>query len=195
MKSLLKEWLAVRLLGVLAQTWRIELEGELLNRPSVVAFWHGEMLPCWFVLRDHHPTALVSPSADGAILTQLLEKWHYNVLRGSSSHEQADTVEHLAGLAGKGLVAITPDGPRGPNHVAKPGAVVAAHRARVPLILMRMKCTQVWVFHKSWDRFIVPKPFANIRMVVEEQRSIAEDSTREQISAEIIRVTHRLDEL
>ena len=68
---------------------RVNSEGiDLLiaeKKNFILAFWHGAMLIPWYVHRDQNMTALVSKSKDGTLLAKLLEKWKYNVIRGSSN--------------------------------------------------------------------------------------------------------------
>ena len=146
----------------LSRTWNIRIRGELPEGAAVVAFWHGEMLPVWKHFADTKSVALISQSNDGDLLAQLVARWGFELARGSSSKGGSEALAVLVGALGAGKrVLITPDGPRGPQHVMKAGAVVAAHRARVPLVLCRVKAG--WSAHGSnWDRFLIPLPFAHI---------------------------------
>ena len=69
----------------------------------------------------------------------------------------------LHGLDAGHEVAITPDGPRGPRRVFAPGAVVAAMRAQVPVIAFGARVDRAWRL-RSWDRFVIPKPFAHVEV-------------------------------
>ena len=60
--------------------------------------------------------------------------------------------------------AVTPDGPRGPAHVFAAGAAIAAQRTGAPLVMVRASASRAWRL-KSWDRFLVPKPFATVRVI------------------------------
>lgn len=191
----MKARLASLLLRVLAATWRLQVSGSHLPERGVVAFWHGEMLPIWMMCRSRRPTALVSASADGALLTQLLADWSYHVIRGSSSQGGSEALAEMTDAATRGLVLVTPDGPRGPRHHVKPGAVVAAHRAGVPVIPVRMQCARKQVFDRSWDLFELPWPFATIRITIGEPLAIAPDADRSEVDAAITRLQERLDQM
>lgn len=191
----MKARLASLLLRILASTWRMQVSGPLLPERGVVAFWHGEMLPVWAFCRHRRPTALVSASADGALLAQLLTDWSYRVIRGSSSQGGSEALASMTEAAAHGLVLVTPDGPRGPRHEVKPGAVVAAHRAGVPVIPVRARNGWSTVFEKSWDRFELPLPFARVRLTFGEPLTIAPDADREDVDASIRHLQHHLDQM
>ncbi|MBC8124232.1 MAG: lysophospholipid acyltransferase family protein [Candidatus Kapabacteria bacterium] len=184
--------LAIR---ALARTWSVTIQGRFPTGPCIVAFWHSEMLPVWFVFRALRPVALVSPSEDGAILATLLKDWGYDVVVGSSSRGGKEALQILVEQAAHHVVLITPDGPRGPAHIAKPGAVIAAHRAGVPLVLVRMHATRAKIFHRSWDRFQLPLPFTQITLHVSATIDVPSTLSREELDAKIIDVTDRLEQL
>lgn len=148
----------------LARTWRITICGELPTGAAVVAFWHGDMLPVWKHFADTQSVALISQSRDGELLSQLVGRWGFVTVRGSSSKGNREALAAMVDVLGAGRrVLITPDGPLGPRHAMKPGAVVAAHRAGVPLVLCRVKTD--WAIHGThWDQFLIPLPFATIEL-------------------------------
>jgi lysophospholipid acyltransferase (LPLAT)-like uncharacterized protein len=74
--------------------------------------------------------------------------------------------------------AVTPDGPRGPAHVFAPGAAIASQRTGVPLLPIRASATRAWRL-KSWDRFLVPKPFATVRVTYGPLTAVAAATPRE----------------
>lgn len=182
------------LLRCLAATWRIRVVGTLPTSPAIVAFWHDEMLPVWKVFARSDAVGLTSKSRDGGLLAALLWKWRYTVVRGSSSRHGKEALEEVVRYANNHLVLITPDGPRGPRHEFKPGAVVAAHRAGVPLYLCMVQARGVRL-KKSWDRFLVPLPFAAVRVAFSPPITVAAEATREEISALIRQCEHRLNQL
>lgn len=153
------------LLYWLGKTWRIEAQGELPAGAVVIAFWHGDMLPVWKYFADTQSLALISLSRDGGLLADLVSRWGFETVRGSSSKGGGEALADIVGALRSGRrVLITPDGPRGPQHVMKPGAVIAAHRAQVPLVLCRVTAGAA-IRGSNWDRFLIPLPFA--RMSIE----------------------------
>jgi lysophospholipid acyltransferase (LPLAT)-like uncharacterized protein len=152
------------LLFQLARTWRIRIEGELPTSAAVIAFWHGDMLPVWKHFSETRSIAVISQSRDGGLLADLVGRWGFQTVRGSSSKDGKRVLAEMVNAARAGRqVLITPDGPRGPHQVMKIGALIAAHRAGIPLVLARVSCSRA-VHGSHWDRFLIPLPFAKIEI-------------------------------
>lgn len=188
-------FLTSALIRVLASTWRIHVEGTLPTAPCIVVFWHGEMLPIWYAFRGSKPVALVSSSGDGSLLAKLLQDWGYRVVRGSSSQGGKEALQDIVANAAASIVLLTPDGPRGPAHVCKPGAVVASNRSGVPVIPVRMMAAGKKIFHRSWDAFQVPLPWSRITVHIGAEIQPDTNATREEIDAAITHVTDKLERL
>lgn len=161
--------LGLFVLRLLALTWRVEARGDAAWRARhaagkgmVMALWHGQLLPLAFYLRNLGMSVLVSEHRDGEIIAQILERMGYTMIRGSSTRGGARAlVEMIKVLRGGIAVCITPDGPKGPARTFAPGAAVAAQRAGVPITTMYVTVERAWTL-KSWDRFMIPKPFAHV---------------------------------
>lgn len=162
MKLKIKYRIAVFLLSLLSFTWRIKITGYIPKEPGIVAFWHGLMLPVWKFFSKYGSTAVVSLSKDGEILSTLLKKWNYSLIRGSSKKGGKEALNNIVSEDKNRFILITPDGPQGPACKFKPGAVVAAQRRQSPLYLCSVKITYYKQFSKSWDKFLLPLPFATI---------------------------------
>ena len=157
---------------ILARTWRFELpaQSDLADAVRagraavVVACWHEELLPLLWHGRGVRMGVVVSGSRDGEYAAQLAEGFGYKPLRGSSSRRGARVLlEAVRELQAGTSVTFTPDGPRGPRRVFKPGAALAAQHAGVPLVPVRATPAQAWRL-RSWDHFAIPKPGALVRV-------------------------------
>lgn len=155
----------ITLMNLLSKTWRISAEGELRNC-SVIAFWHGEMLPVWKYFSGTDSAAVVSLSMDGELLAQLLKQWGYFLIRGSSTKNSKEALKEIVSNLAQRNVLITPDGPRGPNRKMKAGAVVSATRAGSPLFLIKVNLGWHIRLKKSWDKFALPLPFSKIKLSI-----------------------------
>ncbi len=136
------------------------------GKPVVLCLWHDEFFPLIYLKKDLNIIAVVSQSGDGQLLAGLLERMGLETARGSSSR---GGVRALLGAARRmreaGLCGcVTVDGPRGPRHKAKEGAIFLAKQADAPLVPIRLFMERTHVFG-SWDRFQLPLPFSRVTMI------------------------------
>ncbi|MDH4044365.1 MAG: DUF374 domain-containing protein [Gemmatimonadota bacterium] len=151
----------------LAATWRFEIRGghhhaRVAGGPFLFALWHHTLLPLLWWHRHRGITLLVSQHRDGALAASAAARLGYDLARGSSTRDGAKAYRHvLRALAAGGAVAVTPDGPTGPPGMVKPGVIRAALRARVPVLPVSARVDRAWHL-RSWDRLVIPRPFARI---------------------------------
>jgi lysophospholipid acyltransferase (LPLAT)-like uncharacterized protein len=163
--------IAPMFMRVLGATWRFEATlpdgaGDVLERRRavVIVLWHEELLPILWHHRGLGISAVVSVARDGQYLADAAGRLGYDLIRGSSRRGATQALlGALRALEERRSVAFTPDGPIGPRRVAKAGAVAAAQRAGVPIVPIRADVSKAWRFG-SWDGFVLPKPFARIRI-------------------------------
>ena len=155
----------------LARTWRLTVSGNdaVANLRSsghrlVFAVWHAALLvPLWH-RRTEGITLLVSQHADAERLARAGEHWGYRIVRGSSTRGGVRGLKGIVrALQLGGDVATTPDGPRGPARVAKPGLVWAAAREGATIIPIGVHASSHWQL-SSWDRFRIPKVGARVHL-------------------------------
>jgi lysophospholipid acyltransferase (LPLAT)-like uncharacterized protein len=133
---------------------------------SVWCFWHRCLLPaaCFFQGRPR-TTLLVSASFDGELIARTIERMGYETVRGSSSRAGAGGLRALAREVRDGATAVIPgDGPRGPRYLLKPGITRLAQLTRLPVNSFYLLPQRTWTL-RSWDAFMVPKPFSRVVMV------------------------------
>jgi hypothetical protein len=138
------------------------------HRSVIPAYWHQHMLFGVRALLDLHPEGLrlgflISPSVDGAAPAMLVKKIGGHVIRGSSSHTGARALRDFYETIVKQEIspAITPDGPRGPVHEFKPGAVLLSQLTGRPIVPVSVAASHTWRF-RTWDRFELPLPFSRV---------------------------------
>jgi lysophospholipid acyltransferase (LPLAT)-like uncharacterized protein len=191
-----------RLLDLVLRTARYDLEGgehvlapDGQRRQVVYAFWHGRILPLSYFHRGLAVTAMVSRSEDGEYIARILERWGYCTARGSSSRGGPSALREFArhARAGRSL-ALTPDGPRGPRQTMKLGALVAAQLTGLPILPLSAGTTRAW-WIEGWDRFMVPKPFARIRVVYGPLVAVPRDADTPELERLAGRVGAELDRL
>ena len=147
----------------LASSWRFRESGfTQWQPPFIFVLWHSRILPLLALHKREGMTLLISRHRDGGYVADLAERWGYRTVRGSSRRGgEVGLLGLVRALQGGAIVAITPDGPRGPAGHVKPGAVAAAQHAGVPIIAAGARASSAWYF-QSWDRMCLPKPFAAI---------------------------------
>ncbi len=189
-----------RFLRLLGASWRVEISGVNplgSSAPVVVCAWHRCLFVALVVLRDRQFTIPVSRSRDGDWIDGVLRRMGFaESARGSSSKGASTLLRALVRVVNAGgSVGMLPDGPRGPAGVAQPGVVALARMTGADLVPAGISAAPCWRFG-SWDRAILPKPFARVRIHFGEplrlpKRSDAEaiEAARAKLQAEL----HRLD--
>lgn len=153
------------------------LDAALAMAPSFIpVLWHQHQLFCARWLLEQRPRVtpgfLVSPSVDGEIGAMLVDRFGGVAVRGSSSHTGARALRDYYEALVKRDVSpiITPDGPRGPRFVFKPGAILLAQMSGRPMLPMAYAASRAILFH--WDRFVIPLPFARIVIAIGAPRRV-----------------------
>ena len=169
--ALVLPYLAPRTLSLLSRSWKLESIGEenyraCLQHPArLVSMWHGRMLLPIRAHRELKAHVLVSPSDDGSLVTELIERFAFRVIRGSSNKSPARALRTMVQTLKQGAtVVITPDGPRGPMHSVNPGPAWMARKLGCPILPCGFVADRAWRL-RSWDRFTIPKPGARVRLV------------------------------
>ena len=180
------------------------LQGALAQAPSLLpCYWHQHELFCSRWLLDQRPGGLklgflISPSVDGEIPAMIARRLGAEVIRGSSTHTGARALRDYYQLLVKEQVSpvITPDGPKGPRFRVKPGAILLAQISGRPLLPMAYAASRAWLV--SWDKFVIPWPFARIAIAVGPPRGVprtfatSDTAAMAALQAELEAELHRL---
>lgn len=197
-------WIVPRLtalvLAGIGATLRFEViaeEGAVPATPpakGIFCFWHRCTLPCGWYFRKFKCSILISQSFDGELIARTLARLGYNSVRGSSSRGGFAGMLSLRDVLAKGdPVVFTADGPRGPIYQTKIGPVKLAQMTGEPIGSFYLLPERAWVM-KSWDRFLVPKPFS--RVVVSWAREVrvpAADASPEVLEAKRVELNDALE--
>lgn len=159
------------MLWVVSRTWRFEVIAEkgvtpvLFGQkpgPEIYCFWHQCVLPCTIYFRRSFAVILISKSFDGELITRILRMFGFDAVRGSSSRSAREGLLGLKQIIETGRTAIfTADGPRGPIYQTKMGPIKLAQMTGAPIGCFHLEPEHAWTM-RSWDRFLVPKPFTRI---------------------------------
>jgi lysophospholipid acyltransferase (LPLAT)-like uncharacterized protein len=156
-------------LRLLALTWRVRfLNGGVVRelrarqQPFMYLLWHGQLLPLLWTHRNRNIAVMISEHRDGEMIARVASALGFRTVRGSTSRGAARALLHGCRELEAGFdLAVTVDGPRGPARKAAPGALVISQRTGAPMIPTAATASRGWRL-QSWDRFLIPKPFARV---------------------------------
>jgi lysophospholipid acyltransferase (LPLAT)-like uncharacterized protein len=187
------------LLKLWTRTLRFEVEDRhgLQKAPAsqryIGALWHNRLLLIAHVIWLFLPVrrggaALISASRDGALIADVVKRYGFQVVRGSSSRHGTSALLQLADVIASGRdPLITPDGPRGPVYRLGGGIIFLAQKTNVPVQPINFEYSSCWRV-KSWDRFILPKPFSTVRVIFGEPHYVRSTTNDEEFEAERLRL-------
>jgi len=167
---------------------RFRTEGQ----PVLFVFQHGQLLPLLHYHRHEGIVVLVSEHEDGEYVTRVIERSGFGAVRGSSTRGGTRGLKGLVRAAREGHdIAVTPDGPQGPQGEFKPGAFRAAQLADLPIVPIAVRASAGWRF-RSWDGFLVPRPLSRITIEYLPPRRIARRAGRDELDALALDVASEL---
>jgi len=184
---------------LLARSWRVRIVGRdersvlaAARVPFVLVCWHDALLPVMWHHRGQGIAALISEARDGGYLASFAGSLGYRLIRGSSTRSgQRALLSAIRALRQGVSVGITPDGPAGPRRVFKPGAVSAAQQGRAVILPVHAEARPGWRAG-SWDRFLVPPAFAQVRVAYGSPFHVSQGASG--LEDAVIRCTKELDE-
>ena len=168
-------WATCRVVRVIGDE---HMAKTLASHSSLIpVYWHQHQLFCAKYLLEQSARGmklgfLISPSVDGEIGAMIVDHLGGHVFRGSASHPGARALRdfYVAGVKLGVSPAMTPDGPRGPRFVFKPGAILLSQMSQRPIVPMAYAASRATLFH--WDKFVLPWPFSRIVIAIGEPRQI-----------------------
>ena len=140
------------------------------EKQFIMACWHGELLMIPYAYtkyrKNPHVKLLISEHFDGNLIAKTLNFFRFETIRGSSTRGGVKALMQSIKEIRNGYdLGITPDGPKGPRHEVSDGIIVMAQKANVNIVLVQIKPTRYWQL-KSWDKFVIPKPFGTIHYYI-----------------------------
>ena len=174
--------------GVIKLFWRscrvVRVVGDehtaaaLAKAPSLIpVYWHQHQLFCSKYLLEQSARGLklgflISPSVDGDIGVMIVSRFGGTSICGSTTHTGARALrDYYDALTKQGVSpSITPDGPKGPRFVFKPGAILLSQMSQRPILPMAYAASRAWLI--AWDKFVIPWPFSRIVIAIGEPRQV-----------------------
>lgn len=157
------------LICLLYRTMRVSFVGHDHYRSLVESehgvigiFWHGRMLMMPFLYPGRNISILISAHRDGEIIANVMKRFNFGLVRGSSKKGGSAALREMLKLLKNGSdLGFTPDGPKGPAEIVKPGVAEVARLSGkyiIPTTFSASSCIRA----TSWDRFMIPLPFSRV---------------------------------
>ena len=153
---------------------------EQLHAPGYLHLWHNRFFTvpaAWRKLCGTHrkTVALTSASHDGDMVARAMAVFGLGAVRGSSSRRAVAALVGLKRALTEGFdVCLTPDGPRGPRYQVQPGFIKLAQSTGALVVPIHVRFSAAWRL-KTWDRFVIPKPFSRVVVTFAEGIHVARD--------------------
>ena len=185
---------------LLFRTLRVTFENAAgLNtsgKGAIFVTWHGRSLLPANVFRKKGYWALISLSNDGEIQDVIFRKFGFQTIRGSTGRGGVRGALQMARQVKEGgVLAFTPDGPRGPTHKVQHGVILMAEKSGAPIIPLGVSANRRWLM-KSWDSYMLPQPFSRVYFLVGEPIYVPpnlNEAGREAIAAQVEIAINRLE--
>jgi len=158
----------------------------------IYAVWHDSILSLMYLRTKID--VLISHHTDGELVTQACKFLDVGVVRGSSTRGGAAGLMAMIERSADRHLLVTPDGPRGPRHVVRPGVVYLASITGLPIVLLTVGYSKAWRL-KTWDRMAIPWPGSTTYGVVSEPIRVPPDLSHEQIADYCGRIERRFIKL
>jgi lysophospholipid acyltransferase (LPLAT)-like uncharacterized protein len=202
-KLFLATWMGYLVVLLIGRSLRWEVFGkqnydEAVRRGKsfIVTFWHREIFPAVWYWRQRGMVVMVSQNFDGEFISNVIHRHGYATARGSSSRGASRVLVEMVRTLRQGReAAVTPDGPRGPRFVAKPGVVQLARLSGACILCFHIVPERCWVFRKSWDQTEFPRPFTRIAIFIAPPIEVPRNADEKQQAKHLQTVQSTLDQL
>ena len=169
--------------------------------PFIPCYWHQQQIFCIRHLLNVAKSDirlklgyLISPSSDGDIASNMFGGQDVHIIRGSATRGGAQALREIYLRIKKDGISpiVTPDGPTGPIYECKPGVAMLAQLSKAPMLPLAYAASSTW-YLKSWDRFMLPRPFARIVIGVGEPLHVKKSDAQDEFAAVCTEMNHRLN--
>lgn len=186
---------------VLGFTWRVRwigLENLRTTRDNsgrvIFAFWHSRILGLLYTHRFIGAGTMISSSFDGALAAAIVKRLGFRVYRGSASRRGTEALLEMLRSSRGGDLALSVDGPRGPAEKVKYGAVTLASKSGLQVVPVSYDVDRCWQL-KTWDKFVIPKPFAVLTVVYGESIIVPAAADKTSIKSYAVIIENKIKNL
>jgi lysophospholipid acyltransferase (LPLAT)-like uncharacterized protein len=174
-KARLLGWIWSACLRLQCATWRKHCEGlERLDqvladgRPVLFCFWHGKYVPLFALLRGRPACVFTTRSTRGEVIAEVCRRFGYACVQvpAKSQGQAYEIMRRALSLHRNGGIAV--DGPLGPYHRVKRGAMKLASELGYLVVPASASARRKRVFRHRWDRLELPGLFTHVGLAVGE---------------------------
>ncbi len=153
--------------------------------------WHQQFFSAIRYFKNYavyNPALMISKSHDGDIIAKIAEKTGWHTVRGSSSRDGGRALRAMiAHMEKYGFAGHVVDGPRGPAGIVKAGVIKLAQTPGTLVVPFYLSADRAWYF-KSWDRFMLPKPFARVTLRYGEMLDLTSGASEDDFENQRVRL-------
>lgn len=190
------------LIKIIGRTISFETEGwenlekiESDQKIPIYAFWHGRIFLSTYFFRNRNIIVITSQSFDGEYIARFIQRLGYGAVRGSSTRGGVGALARMIRLMKQNLpMGFTLDGPKGPPHIVKTGALLLAKKTGNPVMPFIVEAEKFWTLG-SWDKLQIPKPFSRAKVFIGELVYVPENADATEIENKRRELQKNLDEL
>lgn len=169
------------------------------NKPVIVTAWHSRLYLlhlAWYT-KKHKLKALVSSHSDGRIISETLKRFGIGIISGSTNkNAKASALNIFKSLTKENSsVTIIPDGPRGPMAKAVISPIYFAKKTGTPICPLTYSSKKNKILEKSWDKFMVPKPFSKITLIYGDPIIIPKDTDEKEMEKYRLKLENNLNQI
>ncbi len=182
-------------------SWQIQLRGReniectlARGEKIIAAFWHQQYLPLFIVLRDISGCTFTSDSFRGRVIQRLCRMMGIECKILSADHACAEQQLLNAAMHYPAL-ALAIDGPLGPYHVAKTGAIRVASMSHNTIVPVVCRGRRQWLNKTRWDKFAIPAPFTHIVAIFDQALTVPTTHDKDLLHDYATQLTNRLLQL
>ncbi len=153
------------------------------DRKTIFCGWHGQSMVFAYYFRNRGYWVVISQSNDGDMQNTIFSRLGYRTIRGSTGRGGARAaIESIRVLRDGGTMAMTPDGPRGPSGIVQGGVMLMAQKSGAKLVPVGISARPRMLV-KSWDRYMVPCPFAKALLIFGDPLTVPKNATEEEVES------------
>jgi lysophospholipid acyltransferase (LPLAT)-like uncharacterized protein len=174
--------------------WQHAVRVYAAKKQCIWAFWHRVIIPIVWWRRNHGVVIMNTTAFDGQWTRKVIEWLGFGTAQGSSSRGGLRGLTVMAKRLDEGVdCGFTIDGPRGPRYIAKPGPVILSRKTGCPVMVFHIGVDRGKTFEKTWDHFLLPKPFARAVILFAPPIYVPPDATPEQLEVKHAEMQRELE--